>query len=379
MRQRGVTRGAVGALLSIDSRPGLHPSVVTERPIRTGRLFVTLATGLIAVVAASVAADRNSATVGMPNLPQPSTTVPAHRAAATDMSGASIDVLGDGTALSDVVSRTYGRNTPPTIATAMPTEPMAIAAAQPFAKPAGLLGGLLGFTPPPVVPPGPTSRPVSPSLPETTYHTVCVRLCDGSYIPMSFSTTREHFDADEAKCNASCDAPSRLFAYETDTGSPATMVDVAGTAYTSLATAFKFKTTYDPACKCRAHPWEHEALARHRAYAETGGGPSGTLDVAEVRKAAAGDATPAPSVLSHAQQERIDSADLEIETSSTQVLAVDTTLPTVEHTVTTSVRIKQHATGRPAKSARPLQAVQAAPGLVRSASADDIFRASFGR
>ena len=37
-----------------------------------------------------------------------------------------------------------------------------------------------------------------------TYRTVCVRLCDGSFYPISFSTTPDNFARDEAQCRSSC-------------------------------------------------------------------------------------------------------------------------------------------------------------------------------
>lgn len=83
-----------------------------------------------------------------------------------------------------------------------------------------------------------------------TWRTVCVRLCDGALMPMSFATTRDRFKADEAKCTAGCATGARLFIMRPD-AEPEDMLDLAGTRYTELPTAFRFKTTFDPDCTCR--------------------------------------------------------------------------------------------------------------------------------
>ena len=46
------------------------------------------------------------------------------------------------------------------------------------------------------------------------------------------------------------------------------MVDREGAAYKKLSTAFLYRTKYESACTCKAHPWEEASLAKHRAYAE---------------------------------------------------------------------------------------------------------------
>jgi hypothetical protein len=46
------------------------------------------------------------------------------------------------------------------------------------------------------------------------------------------------------------------------------MVDLEGRAYTKLENAFRHQREYVSDCTCRGNPWDEEALARHRAYAE---------------------------------------------------------------------------------------------------------------
>ena len=67
-----------------------------------------------------------------------------------------------------------------------------------------------------------------------TVRTVCVRLCDGYYFPISFSTTRGRLGKDEQACRSRCSGDARLFYYRTSGGSPETMVDRRGNAYADL-------------------------------------------------------------------------------------------------------------------------------------------------
>ncbi|HPG89875.1 MAG TPA: DUF2865 domain-containing protein, partial [Hyphomicrobium sp.] len=46
-----------------------------------------------------------------------------------------------------------------------------------------------------------------------TYRTLCVRLCDGYYFPVSFSTLPSHFAQDAEACSSRCAAPTELYYY----------------------------------------------------------------------------------------------------------------------------------------------------------------------
>ncbi len=99
-----------------------------------------------------------------------------------------------------------------------------------------------------------------------TYRTVCVRLCDGYYWPMSYATTPASFDRERQKCESSCGSPARLFRGRT--GSEIDdMEDQNGQPYRRLKNAFLYRTQYDSACKCKAEPWSKEATDRHKVYA----------------------------------------------------------------------------------------------------------------
>ncbi len=127
---------------------------------------------------------------------------------------------------------------------------------------------------PPVVPPrastdNPTEDPAADyhNGAADTYRTYCVRLCDGFYWPISFSTTSDRFADDESSCTSACGSPARLFVHRVPGGGPGTMVSLNGLPYVALRTAFLYRTNYDAQCKCQAQPWEEAAKNRHRLFA----------------------------------------------------------------------------------------------------------------
>jgi uncharacterized protein DUF2865 len=149
-------------------------------------------------------------------------------------------------------------------------------------------------------------RPSPPSLPRSlprpepapaapgeaagvaTYRTMCVRLCDGYYWPVSFATVKDHFGRDAETCARSCGTPAALYYYPNPGGELEDMVGLDGQPYKSLGTAFLYRATYDASCKCRAHPWEDAAAERHKSYAKSGGAKSGEARSGEGRAMAGG-------------------------------------------------------------------------------------------
>jgi hypothetical protein len=100
-----------------------------------------------------------------------------------------------------------------------------------------------------------------------TYRTVCVRLCDGYYFPVSFSVSRSRFARDARTCERSCPGQARLFVYANPGGDIENMVDPQGRPYRRLPTAFLYRTQYVASCRCKPEPWSVEARERHRVYA----------------------------------------------------------------------------------------------------------------
>lgn len=89
-------------------------------------------------------------------------------------------------------------------------------------------------------------------LPGATYRTVCVRLCDGYYFPISFSTTASYFQRDADACQSKCAAPAELYYYK----NPGEAVDQMSAfktqePYSRLKTAFRYRKELVQGCSCK--------------------------------------------------------------------------------------------------------------------------------
>ena len=98
------------------------------------------------------------------------------------------------------------------------------------------------------------------------YTTLCVRLCDGYYFPISFSVGRSQFERDAKTCERSCPGQARLFVHSRS-GEVDDMVDLSGKRYRDLKTAFLYRAEHVPSCRCKPDPWDAEARRQHRMYA----------------------------------------------------------------------------------------------------------------
>jgi hypothetical protein len=106
-----------------------------------------------------------------------------------------------------------------------------------------------------------------------TYRTLCVRTRDGYYFPISFSTTPDRFNADEATCQAMCPgAAVALYVHHNPGEEVDAMVSLAGTSYSSLPTAFKYRTNYDASASCGAPTVTATDQLAAQAAAQTPGG-----------------------------------------------------------------------------------------------------------
>lgn len=114
------------------------------------------------------------------------------------------------------------------------------------------------------------------SLPYATYRTVCVRLCDGYYFPISFSTLPNHFERDAEACSSKCAAPAELYYYQNPGGSPDQMTAArSNELYTQLKSAFRYRKEYVQGCSCKITEYVPEAGApqQHGAVAPGSGAP----------------------------------------------------------------------------------------------------------
>lgn len=92
-------------------------------------------------------------------------------------------------------------------------------------------------------------------------------MCDGFYVPVSFSTRRDNFQQDQAKCRATCGEDARLFIHRNPGEAIEDAVDLAGRPYSHLPNAFRFRKTRVEGCACRPPPWSEAEIARHQSYA----------------------------------------------------------------------------------------------------------------
>lgn len=101
--------------------------------------------------------------------------------------------------------------------------------------------------------------------PEPTYRTICVRMCDGYYFPISFTTTRSGFAADAQKCAESCSG-GQLFFHANPGEDVADARDFSGLQYGLLPNAFRYRKTLVEGCQCKPQPWSDEERQRHLTY-----------------------------------------------------------------------------------------------------------------
>ena len=128
------------------------------------------------------------------------------------------------------------------------------------------------------------------ALPFATYRTVCVRLCDGYYFPISFSTLPNHFQRDAEACQSKCAAPAQLYYYQNPGGAVDQMVSFTDNElYTRLKTAFLYRKEYINGCSCKQAEFVPQTAmpGANKAEAVPAGAPSQTTT---------GSTRPAPQV-----------------------------------------------------------------------------------
>ena len=117
------------------------------------------------------------------------------------------------------------------------------------------------------------------------FRTLCVRLCDGYYFPVSSATPASRLQRDSKVCNQRCGMEGRLFIHHSPNGSVEDMVDLQGRPYRALGTAFLYRREYVASCKCQPDPWEPVSMERHRGYALALAARNGDTDAAQQLKA----------------------------------------------------------------------------------------------
>ena len=81
---------------------------------------------------------------------------------------------------------------------------------------------------------------------------VCVRSCDGGFFPITYSAGRGDMEDLAALCTAMCpNAAANIYTYS-GASDIETAVSLDGVPYRALPTAFRYRTTFDPSCSCKA-------------------------------------------------------------------------------------------------------------------------------
>jgi len=95
-------------------------------------------------------------------------------------------------------------------------------------------------------------NPGGDGAPSGTYHTVCVRACDGYYFPISYSTLPSRFADDARACQRLCPAAeAELYSFHNPGEDMQQAVSVSGQPYTALPNAFRYRKEIIAGCSCR--------------------------------------------------------------------------------------------------------------------------------
>lgn len=109
----------------------------------------------------------------------------------------------------------------------------------------------------------------APPRQSPAYRTVCVRLCDGYYWPVSEAATEARFRRDSNVCESSCSQPAKLYYAPHGDSDASQFIGLDGKPYSSLETAFLYRKALQPQCQCKPGPWADSEIQRHKQYALT--------------------------------------------------------------------------------------------------------------
>jgi hypothetical protein len=98
--------------------------------------------------------------------------------------------------------------------------------------------------------------------PNGRYRSVCVRLCDGFFYPIHYSTYGSLLGQDAQQCQSNCAAPAELYVYRNPGQDIEQAVSLNGSAYMDLPVALRYRKEYVKGCSCKQaeyNPTEIEA------------------------------------------------------------------------------------------------------------------------
>lgn len=117
-----------------------------------------------------------------------------------------------------------------------------------------------------------------------TFRTLCVRTCDGYFFPVSFSTGKDQFANDAARCGEICPAAeTELFVHRNPGGLQDEMVSLAGIPYTDLTNAYRYRKQIVEGCSCRGPAKAGDGTSPLKTIAGQASADAGSLSVSALR------------------------------------------------------------------------------------------------
>ena len=107
-----------------------------------------------------------------------------------------------------------------------------------------------------------------------TYRTICVRLCDGYYFPISYATVPDAFSRDANACSSQCAAPVELFYYQNPGAEVEQATSLSGAPYTKLKNAWLYRKQFVKGCSCKVAEYTEGAEAVETTSSTTTSEPS---------------------------------------------------------------------------------------------------------
>jgi hypothetical protein len=141
------------------------------------------------------------------------------------------------------------------------------------------------------IPQTPIYRSIDPN---GSYRAVCVRLCDGFYYPIAFSTTAASLAQDADRCQSSCAAPAELYVYRNPGQEIEQAISLNGSAYMDLPVALKFRKTYVNGCSCKQAEYDPAKIEEANKRAEAEAASQAGKGKGKGKVAAKATAAPAP-------------------------------------------------------------------------------------
>lgn len=117
-----------------------------------------------------------------------------------------------------------------------------------------------------------------------TFRTLCVRTCDGFFFPISFSTGKDQFANDAARCGEICPAAdTELFVHRNPGGLQDEMISLAGVPYADLTNAYRYRTQIVEGCSCRGAAQDEAKGSPLKTIAGQATADAGSLSVSHLR------------------------------------------------------------------------------------------------